>query len=277
MQFEMLRLLMVERRQRGLFPRESPEGGAFTREAWLRDVFSREIEFQHLGGRFHYSPVTDHDAGPDVLVGRVGRLITRVENDVPERHLAVIERETWKAANILIDPTAHEDGQKAAMEYEPSVGHPVPVFQSLAAKINNDFEPFVLEVNAIVPSETFWNFVRDHEGQITSIQFEFIAPNMFGETDDYDAEMRTMHAEEKAQKAKLSLESKDGLNLNTKRIRTAAEHVLKGDGNVKARTKTKTSFDSKDRARKVNISTKEIDQIPAGSLISSLFNRIFKS
>jgi hypothetical protein len=72
MQFELLRLLMVDRAQPGLFPRLPHGGGTFTREEWLRDVFGQEIDFEHRGGRFHYSPVRDHDGGSAVLVGLVG-------------------------------------------------------------------------------------------------------------------------------------------------------------------------------------------------------------
>ena len=56
---------------------------------------------------------------------------------------------------------------------------------------------------------------------------------------DYDDEMRKMNEQEKAQKARLSLESKDGLNLNTTKVRRAADYTIKGAGSIKARTRKK--------------------------------------
>ena len=267
---------MVDRAQLSAFERVASDGRPFTREMWLRDILGRDIRFQHRGGNFHYAPVQEHDAGKDMIVGRIGRQITVVENEPPEGHLAETERETWKAAIVLIDPTHHGDGQKVAVGFLPTIGRPIPIFESLANSINNNDEPFVLEVNAIVPSETFWNFVKAHEGQITTVQFEFVAPNMFGEADDYDREMRDMNREERAQKAKLALESKDGLNLNTQKIKRAADYTTKGAGSIRARTKNNIRYNSKDKAKKVSVPNKEIDDMPPDNIFSRLFLRIFR-
>jgi hypothetical protein len=247
MQFEMARLSLVRRPQPDAFERQGADGQPFTREEWLRDVFGKEIDFQHRGETFHYSPEVSRDpiAG---IVGRIGRQIAVAENEGPEGHLAPKERQTWKAAIVLIDPTHHDDGQKAAIEHLGVVGKPIPVFESLALRINNAAdEPFVFEVNAIVPSESFWNFVKANEGQITWIQFEFVAPNMFGEADDYDSEMRDMQQHELIQKAKLTLESKDPINPHTNRIRRAADYTNKGAGSTAARTKKGKKYNSKEK------------------------------
>ncbi len=198
------------------------------------------------------------------------------ENEPPEGHLAPKESKTWRAALILIDPVHHGDGQKAAVEHVVPVGKPVPIFESLAAHINAGDEPFVLEVNAIVPSETFWAFVKANRGEITSVQFEFVAPNMFGEADDYDSEMRDMQRHEKAQKVKLRLESKDGLDLDTKRIKQAADYTIKGVGSIEARTKKGKKYNSKDKAKKVSVPNKETGVEPAPALFSRLIAHIFK-
>ncbi len=93
-----------------------------------------------------------------------------------------------------------------------------------------------------MPSERFWDFVKANEGQITSVEFEFVAPNMFGEADDYDSEMRDMQRHEKAQKVKLKIESKDGLNLNTPRVTRAVDYANKGAGSIHAKAKQKKDF-----------------------------------
>lgn len=264
---------MVERPQSDAFEHRAADGSRFTREGWLRNIFGSSIQFQHRGETFHYEP----ESGPSTItaiVGRIGRQVLIAENAPPEGHLAPTTHESWKAAIVLIDPTHHEDGQKAAVEHLPAVGKPVAIFESLASHINAGSEPFILEANAIVPSESFWGFVQANEGQITSIQFEFIAPNMFGEADDYDAEMRQMHQEEKAQKARLSLESRDGLNLQTKRVQRAADYAIKGAGSIGARTKKGRRFNSKDKARRISIPNKDLPK-DQQTLISRLFNRIF--
>jgi hypothetical protein len=257
MQFELLRLSMPQRSQPALFERRTAAGQPFTREAWLRDILAQGIQFQHHGAEFYFSPDPGEHPG-NLIVGRIGRKITVVENEPPEAHLAPTARPAWPAAVVLIDPTHHPDWQKVAMEHLGAIGRPIPIFESLAVNINSRDEPFVIEANAIVPSETFWNFVSENEGQITSIEFEFVAPNMFGEADDYDAEMRELQREERVQKAKLRLESKDGLNANTNRIRRAADYTIKGAGSIRARTKTGKRYRSNDRAQRISIPAKEI-------------------
>lgn len=274
MQFEMMRLSLVQRPQADAFERRARDGRPLTREEWLREVFKQGIQFQHRGAIFHYAPEVGHDVR-GAIVGRIGREVTVAENEPPEGHLAPKERGVWRAAVVLIDPTHHEDGQKVAVEHLAAVGSPVPIFESLAGQINVRSEPFVLEVNAIVPSETFWNFVRAHEGDVTSIQFEFVAPNMFGEADDYDREMRDMHQQERAQKAKLKLESKDGLNLNTGRVKRAADYTIKGAGSIEARTRSGKKYSSKEKAQRVSIPNKDIDSLSVQNLFSRLFERIF--
>jgi hypothetical protein len=276
MQFEMMRLSLVRRPQADAFERHTPDGSEFTREAWLRDVFGRDIQFQHRGEPFHYSPDgTPQPRGP--IVGRIGRKIIVPENKPPEAHLAPTEREAWRAAIVIIDPTHHPDGQKAAVEHLPSIGRPVAIMESLGAQVSTPSDPFILEVNAIVPSNSFWEFVDANKGQITSVQFEFVAPNMFGEADDYDSEMRDMHAQERAQRAKLKLESKDGLNLDTKRIHRAVDYTIKGAGSTEAKTKTGKKYKSKERAERILIPNKEFIGEHRESLISRLIARIFPS
>jgi hypothetical protein len=151
----------------------------------------------------------------------------------------------------------------------------VPIFLSLVDAINAHAEPYLIEANPIVPSETFWTFVKEHEGEITSVEFEFIAPNMFGGEEDFTKEMRDMQEKEKAQKAKLVIESKDGLNLNTDRVRNAANQITRGTGSIKARTKTKKVYNSKSKAKSVTIPKDESADASKESLISLAKRLIF--
>jgi hypothetical protein len=142
MQFEMVRLALVQRPQSDAFERRQADGQPFTREAWLRDVFEKKIVFQHRHQVFHYSPDAE-SADPGIIVGRIGREIKVSENEPPEQNLAPKDRPAWIGALVLIDPTHHDDGQKAAIQHIPLVGKPVPTFESLAASINGRDEPYV--------------------------------------------------------------------------------------------------------------------------------------
>lgn len=277
MQFELMRLSLAETAQGSLFADPAPAGERRTREQWLRDVFSRQHEFMHRGHTFHYRPATDPgEAVPgNLLVGRIGRQIIVDENAPPEAGFEDTERPSWRASYVMIDPTSHPDGQKAAMGHLPTVGAPLAVFGALVDYLNNADAPFTIEVHAIVPKDSFWEFVNEHSGAITWVQFEFVAPNMFGPADDYDREMRDMKEQERVQKAKMSIESRDGLQLYTPRVRRAVDYTEKGTGSIRAKAKNKKTYNSRAKAKRVNISNDEIDAMPKRGLFNLLFERIF--
>ena len=199
MRYELIRLVLLQR-DRELFSPPVPP----TREAWLRRTFGVEIVFDHYGNEFHYLPEPDVPTPP--VAGRIGRPRPVVENEPPEEGLHEVERESWIAAGIIIDPRTHDDGQKVAIEENRQVGQPSSIFNSLIAKINERTgESYVIEANPIVDPETFWEFVRENRGEITSVSFDLFAPNMFGIRGDLDREMRELKEKEHVRKAELTL------------------------------------------------------------------------
>lgn len=278
MQFELLRMSLLMREQQDAFERKGPGGRTFSREEWLRVIFSEPIRFQHRKNEFHYVPETAEAADTGLLIGRIGRQLQVTENEPPEEGLHEMRRPAWRAALVIIDPTPHLDGQKVAFEHLSSLGSPLAVFTSLVDLINQRVppEPFVIEPRPIVDERTFWDFVRAHPREITSVTFEFVAPNMFGTDDDYDREMREMQAHEKIQRAKLKLENPDGLELDTKRVDGAVKYIVRGGGSIRARTKRKQVYNSDRKIQKIVV--EEAGAAPSEqkpSLLRQIFGKVF--
>ena len=101
MHFELMRLAMVERRQTSAFVRRSPDGRPFTRENWLRVIFGQSILFVHRGNVFHYVPESPISDDNEILIGKIGRQVTVLENESPDTGFAEIERDAWTAASVL--------------------------------------------------------------------------------------------------------------------------------------------------------------------------------
>jgi hypothetical protein len=119
-------------------------------------VFGVEIVFDHYGKHFHYVPEVEVP-NSSLIIGRIGRARPVVENEPPEEGMHEIERESWIAAGVVIDPRAHDDGQKAAIEDNWRVGKPASIFKSLTKRINNADEPYVIEANPIVDPQRSGN------------------------------------------------------------------------------------------------------------------------
>jgi hypothetical protein len=253
MRYDLIRLILLDREQIDLLGRDltkADSAGMPRREWWLREIFGEQIAFQHYGSDFHYVP---EPRFPGLIVGRIRRPFHLTENLPPDAGLGEIERDGWIAAPVIIDATSHPNGQKIAMQADSRVGKPAGVLESLATHINARVppEPFIRETNPIVDSETFWTFERENRNEITSIVFEFVAPNMFGTRHDLDKELKELRDHEKIQKAKLELESKDGLNLETDRVRTSVSYTFEGGGSLRARTKKGKLFNSKNKIKRV--------------------------
>jgi hypothetical protein len=246
MRYDLIRLILLVKDRELFSPPNIP-----SRETWLRKMFSVEIVFDHYGNEFHYVPEPEA-SDARLIVGRIGRARPVTENDPPEAGLREVERESWIAAGIIIDPSTHTDGQKAAIEDNARVGNPASIFKSLVRRINDrGNEPYIIEANPIVDPDTFWEFERQNRGEITSVSFDLYAPNMFGLRNELDKELRELRDNEKVREAKLTLENKDGLDLQTERVRQTVDYTLEGGGNIRTRTKRKKRYNSKQRTKMV--------------------------
>lgn len=252
MQFEVARAVLIERQQQDLYLDSAEED--LSREQWLRHIFSLSMRFEHRNRLFHYAPIPE--LSKEMLIaGRIGRQITTKENEPPESHLKETERSAWIASLVFIDPSHHKDGQKIAIQEDKKVGVPVSILRSLAEQINGQTpsHKFVMEINAISDAEDFWRFVRENKGEITSVEFELIPPNMFGLRDDFDRELKELRDNEKAQKVNFEIKSADGLTLDTSRIRKTVEYTVEGGGSVRARTKSRKTFNSRLSTKRINV------------------------
>lgn len=277
MEFDLLRLSLIPRREPGLFMEERHRTA--TREEWLREILGKEVIFTHRRETFHYVPddTADEKASAPLalLIGRIGRMVIIDSHQSPAGRLKEMLRDDWRASLVFTDPRHHEDGQKVAMEHDRSVGAPHAVFQSLVGQLNLQSGPYEIEVAPITDPSTFWDFVEKNEGQVTSVAFEFIAPNMFGIRDDWDKEMKELQKKENVQKMKLTIENKRGLNLKTKRIKSAVNYASRGTGTIKAKTKGGKKFNSRNKTKKAKI---EVDKAEKGRPINwlkKMFSGIF--
>lgn len=247
--FDLFRFSLLPRPQMDILHHPDP-----TREAYLRQLFSARHEFTHYKTVFHYVP-SDTPAGETAIIGRIGRSVVMEENLSPDVGLADSEHETWKASFIIIDPTEHEDGQKVSFESDPLVGKTDAIMQSLVHALNekNPLTAFHLEVAPISEASTFWQFAAENKGNITMLSFLFVAPNMFGGIDNITEEMRLFRDEEKAQRVKIQLQSDEGIETDTDKIKNSVEYTTRGGGDIAARARGGRSYNSKEKTRHVTM------------------------
>jgi hypothetical protein len=183
MRYVYLRLFLSEIEQRPILIETGDISPRLERQDYLTDVFNRTWTFVHRGIDMVYVPIR-RDEGDDqtFTFGRVGKQVTSHENAGPEDKFEPTQKIGWRAANMLLNTSSDQDGQKLAMQASTEVGKPLAVINSLAQHINsqNDDSGWAIAVNYIVERQSFWEAVEKYRGQITRAEFTFVTPNVLG-------------------------------------------------------------------------------------------------
>ncbi len=230
-------------------------------------------EFEHYNNTFHYVP--DSSAvGLSVLLGRLGRPFESDENLAPDQQLQATVHYGWKAAVVVVDPTAHDDGQKVMMNHDTLVGNPLPLLSALVGQINSSqtLGPYSISVDPIFEASSFFAFAKENEGDITSLTFDLTVPNMFGGSDGLSTWLRDTNRQENAESVTLKLKNREGLKADTPDVREAVDYATKGGGRVKATTRRGKQFDSKDRAKTTKLAGDDTD----GTLLQRVVRELTK-
>lgn len=252
--FEPMRLSLVKRPQLPLLFHSDGQHEPEDRESYIRRVFGTDRQFSHYNAPFVYvqvaAPVERTNA---VLIGRIGREYESIESLPPEQDLGDTKSTRWAAAIVVIDPTAHQDGQKVLVSREAKIGDPFSVFHSLVKSINEAelTAPYHIEVDPIFDPQTFWAFAEEHRGEITTLTFDFLTPNMFDTTESIEEELRDIRNNEHAETVTVEYRSSDGINTETKRIKEGVAYAQRGSGSIRAVTKSKKRYNSKRRRKGV--------------------------
>lgn len=249
--FELFHLSLLQRQQLDI---EGESYKDFTREQWLTKIFSEDFPFVSYGSEFYYL-ATEALNFPSILVGKLGRHLVREENSPPDQGLEKYTRDTWLASVVVIDPTHHEDGQKLAIQSVADIGKASTLIKNYIRAVNEKYPhgPYQIEISQIVETGSFWNFVEENKGRVTSVSFDFIAPNMLGADDEFYEEMRDYRDSEKARKIRLAIENPEGIDPETDKIKRAVNYALEGRGTVKARAKGNKRYNSEEKVRRVYI------------------------
>lgn len=234
MRYWMMRLFLTSRNE-GLFALIAAKE---TREQYLRRVFASEVIFMHRKQKYVYRNY-DFEIN-NLITGAIGRshLVTLGDADFMRQ-----EYPDWKAANLFIDPTGEDDGQKVAMHQVPVVGTPISVMRSFTDHLNtqNRQADWTITVNVISSKSEFWAAVEQNKGRIGELDLTFATPNIWGGTTETENALKKLQKENNADEVEVKLKNADkDLKVDSKDIRDSVEYIAKGGGSVVLREDGKT-------------------------------------
>ena len=204
-----------------------------------------EWSFEHYKKTFTYLPKKMGDGSTlYALVAREGFIR---ENKPPAEGLDDNSHMGWLACAVLIDPTDHKDGQKIAFQVDKTVGTPDALVGALVHKINasNPGSTYYIEIEPIIDTTPFWDFVAENNGEITSVTFELVAPNgIFAAGTDTADEMRRFREVMKARKVTSTFLNEDGLDIYAEPFKEATVYASRAGGKIRAKAKSGKKFSS---------------------------------
>ncbi|MEO3387886.1 hypothetical protein [Mesorhizobium sp. CAU 1741] len=276
----LFRLSLKAKGQRDAFERLKSDGSEFSREEWLRAVFSKQFSFRHKGNEFFFVPEPTKNSGlPEKIVsGWIARDRQQTERTPPWEGLSPTEHRSWQAALLLLDPSDHPDGQKLALESNPDVGGPAPILASLAQHFSEGHsEPYSVSVFPIIQARSFARFAEEHKGTIQVIAYDVAVPNMFNSPDDFSEEMKRLRDKGNIARVRTRLESDDAIDTDASQLDEIAEHVEKGGGKITARTKDGKRYRSDDHkvAEEIDTAGTEPETASYWETIKGALDRIF--
>jgi hypothetical protein len=227
MRYSMMQLLLASRHEGTLL---AAIPARQSRQDYIKDVFSKEIRFEHYGRAFVFEPF----ASPvdDKIVGVLGKEDAVTVAGPPEQKFAAHDVSNWDTANVLIDTSGASEGQKAAMQGK--VGSPPAIFRTLVDHINTtnaSSSDWLIEVNPITTSEEFWTAAERYRGHISEIDLTFAVPNIWGAESETEKALREFKEKNNAQEVEVKIKNRDGkINPDSERVRESVDYIAKGGG-----------------------------------------------
>lgn len=274
MRYVMMRLFLVRRDEGTLFGNIPVQQ---SRQAYIQNVFRSEIHFDHYGNSFVFEPFPSPENNK--IIGVIGKQRPITISGPPEEKFAHHDISNWDTANVLIDTSGNDDGQKVAMQ--PVLGHPPAIFKALVERINEDHpsSEWRLTVNPITTHEHFWSAADRYRGHISEIDFQFAVPNIWGAQSETERALRELKVQNNAQEVEVKIKNKDGkLNPDSERVRESVEYVTKGGGTAQLKDENQAEVYNSDTEEHI-VSTpadpdppiQESDEGAIRSLIRQLF------
>lgn len=216
-----------------------------SRQDYIKTVFSKEIRFEHYGRAFVFEPF--ESPLDDKITAVLGREDAVTVAGPPEQKFAHSDVSSWDTANVLIDASQSEAGQKAAMQTNV-LGDPTAIFRSLASHINSaETSDWLIEINPITRRDEFWSAAQRYSGHISEIDLHFAVPNIWDGESETEKALRDLKEKNNAQEVEVKIKNKDAkINPDSKRIRDSVDYIAKGGGVAQLRDETQRVVFSSD-------------------------------
>ncbi len=236
------------------------------REHELRRAFSQ---------RFDYSPrqnifMTHFPLQEDK--GFMSGVLARWHHDVRpgDETNPFVEREAnyWTRASYFLN--VNDDEQVLGVEFNRDVSSShASLVAGLMEGVNNlvGKQYYKFDAFSVNQEEDFWTAVSNHPASITSLKFDFVAPNGPNTTEETRKAMKELHRETNSRHIAQEFKNEEGIDLSSEAIKMRQQYAANGGGDTLAKSGNTTVYDSTSRV-KIEIISESLR--PMGQAITGL-------
>ncbi len=232
-----------------LIPISGPlfQGQDPTREEYLRTMLEKDFEFDIQRGESHNNASWVYKGQIDgVILGILEKEVLHQHHLPPEEGGEEVISSEWQGAWVVVDPTTHEKGQRVSVEIDPAVSSK-SLLKALFGHLNNDKnKPYEIIHEQIFDGNNFWNYAKQANNRLTKVQFDFVVPNMWKSAEKLDEELKEAGIETGAQRVTVSYQSSEGVDAESKQVKSAVKYIERGAGRITASASGLTPFNSDD-------------------------------
>ena len=160
------------------------------------------------------------------------------------------------------------DQQVVGIEFNSEVGSPKGLLYDLVMKINaaEDRGSYKIDAFPLHDERNFYQAVAAYPKPITSIEFTYVVPNVFGGAGEVKKALDDFKKGMKARTVKATFTNPEGLDTNDETVKESVEYVAKGGGEVKAKSGKKVVYNSEEKGEALTASVPddEADAIEKG-------------
>lgn len=252
-------------------------GSRITRNAFLKQVFDNRIDFEVNESKYVYIKIDDIELnGKKYIVGRIGKANNELISKPPEEEFAESSQINWKATNIVIDINSDPNGQFLVIQSAEKMAFPLTIAKSMTKLINDQNERFgwIIETNAVSEEGDFWKIANQYKGNISSVEFTFVTPNIFQLKNTLNEELTEAREMNNAEKLKASMSnSQNKLDIEQDNIRQGVDYISRGGGDAKIFSHGKIVYNSENLQKRVAVKSNE----PITKANKSFHERLIKT
>lgn len=210
--------------------------------------------------------MTHTEAGP-YIIGSLAKVARINIQKSPEENFATESIESWPHVPVIINTDSDpESGQSIIIGFNKSIfKNPLVQLRALAKLLTNlslEEHGYEIAINNISEKDDFWNHIKEYEGMISSLTFDFEAPNLFNTKDSLNDELREARDEFKMTHAQVKLENSSGeLNIprDSEFVNQGLQYISDGGGGYKIKLKNKRTVSSGDATKTTTIEETEFE------------------